>query len=226
MMKRQKYKRKSKSIPKMKSQLKRSRINLKTSCTMNKENRHVNIRSNKSRNKKKMEKMTSKSSINKNQLSKRPQTAMIKPNIEVKVKHTRSKSAKPKRSRRPSSMFLNSSATVSPKGCLKQKMIKNSDPVSRYKTMKDSWSNCKFLAQQKSVKEGRKLDLAGFNQWAKAMQNSSHKPVLKQVHRFINSNEAPTTNKRDDLRFLLRAKISQKDYMDRNMKLFYYGKLR
>ena len=226
-MRRNKRKRISKSHPKVKTQLKRNNINLKTSCTMHKENRHVNRQQSKSRNKKKVEKLTSKSSTYKKApVLKRPQTAIIKPKIEVKVKHARSKSAKPKRTRRPSSAFLNSSATVSPKGCLKDRMIKNSDPVSRYRTMKESWTNCRFLAQQKGIKEGRKLDLAGFNQWAKAMQNSSHKPLLKQVHRFINSNEAPTTSKRDDLRFLLRAKISQKDYMDRNMKLFYYGKLR
>ena len=101
-----------------------------------------------------------------------------------------------------------------------------SDPVSRYKSMRESWSSCRFLTQHKGTKEGRKLDLAGYNQWARAMQNSLHKPLLKQVHRFINSNEAPTTGKREDLRFWLRAKISHKDYMDKNMKPFYYGKLR
>lgn len=90
--------------------------------------------------------------------------------------------------------------------------------------MKNSWSNCKFLSQHKGTKEGRKLDLAGYNQWAKAMQSSQHKPVLKQVHRFINPVDAPTSNKRDDLRFQIRAKISQEDYLDKNMKLFHYSK--
>ena len=36
--------------------------------------------------------------------------------------------------------------------------------------------------------------------------------------------KAPTEDRRDDMRFQLRAKISQKDYCDKNMKNFHYNK--
>lgn len=36
--------------------------------------------------------------------------------------------------------------------------------------------------------------------------------------------KAPTEDRRDDLRFQLRAKISQKDYVDKQMKDFHYNK--
>jgi len=32
------------------------------------------------------------------------------------------------------------------------------------------------------------------------------------------------TDRRDEMRIALRAKISQKDYVDKDMKLFHYGK--
>ena len=39
---------------------------------------------------------------------------------------------------------------------------------------------------------------------------------------YINPNEPLASDKRDDLRFHLRAKMSQKDYVDDNMKYFHY----
>jgi hypothetical protein len=44
-----------------------------------------------------------------------------------------------------------------------------------------------------------------------------------QVHKFITNAKAPTEDRRDDLRFQLRAKISQKDYVDKQMKVFHYN---
>lgn len=45
-----------------------------------------------------------------------------------------------------------------------------------------------------------------------------------QVHKFLNTGaKAPTDDRRDDLRFQLRAKISQKDYVDKQMKAFHYN---
>ncbi len=96
------------------------------------------------------------------------------------------------------------------------KYNKKSDPVARYQQMQNSWS------KHKLSKGGRKLDLAGFNRWAKMVQSTPKKAVVKQVHRYINPNEPLASNKRDDLRFHLRAKMSQKDYVDSNMKYFHY----
>jgi len=38
----------------------------------------------------------------------------------------------------------------------------------------------------------------------------------------VPTGKGPTEDRRDDLRFQLRAKISQKDYVDKNMKAFHY----
>ena len=38
-----------------------------------------------------------------------------------------------------------------------------------------------------------------------------------------NKNAKALNDRRDDLRYALRAKISQKDYVDRDMKNFHYG---
>lgn len=35
--------------------------------------------------------------------------------------------------------------------------------------------------------------------------------------------KAPTEDRRDEMRFQLRAKISQKDYLDKNMRAFHYN---
>jgi hypothetical protein len=43
------------------------------------------------------------------------------------------------------------------------------------------------------------------------------------VHKYISAGKAPTDDRRDELRFQLRAKISQKDYVDRKMKAFHYN---
>ena len=46
------------------------------------------------------------------------------------------------------------------------------------------------------------------------------------VHKVMekNKNAKALNDRRDDLRYALRAKISQKDYVDRDMKNFHYGK--
>lgn len=202
----------------------RSHINLKTGNIDNKEN--VN-----SRNKKIEEKRTAPEAFPSKQANvglKRPGTAnKLRTSTGFKTAYTRPQTASSsKKQKRPSTAMMGTPSVFSSstKKSLKSKMIKKSDPVSRYQTMKNSWSKSKFLSQHKGTKQGRKLDLAGFNQWAKLVQNSQQKPVLKQVHRFINPNDTPTMNKRDELRFHLRAKISQEDYLDKDMKLFHYSK--
>ena len=57
-----------------------------------------------------------------------------------------------------------------------KKKPKKSDPVARYQQMQNSWKTSKFLKQSSGTKQGRKLDLAGFNQWKKIVQDSN-KPV-------------------------------------------------
>ena len=47
------------------------------------------------------------------------------------------------------------------------------------------------------------------------------------VHKVLAQNKnakALGNDRRDDLRYALRAKISQKDYVDKEMKNFHYGK--
>lgn len=47
------------------------------------------------------------------------------------------------------------------------------------------------------------------------------------MHKVLAANKnakALGVDRRDDMRYALRAKISQKDYIDKEMKNFYYGK--
>lgn len=45
-----------------------------------------------------------------------------------------------------------------------------------------------------------------------------------QVHKYISQQkQGPTEDRRDDLRFQLRAKISQKNYVNKEMRAFHYG---
>ena len=47
------------------------------------------------------------------------------------------------------------------------------------------------------------------------------------VHKLIAANKSSKalgTDRRDDLRYNLRAKLSSKDYMDKEMRQFYYQK--
>lgn len=73
-------------------------------------------------------------------------------------------------------------------------------------------------------KQGRKLDLEKFNKWSKMVRAFNDQMTVKKVHRVAVPNpKAPTDDRRDDLRFQLRAKISQKDYVDKQMKAFHYN---
>lgn len=156
---------------------------------------------------------------------KRPGTAKMRGNTGVSATYSRPQTAKStKTKKRPGTAFMSTASTFNSSKTLKTKKSKKSDPVSRYQSMQNSWNQSKFLSKNKGTKEGRKLDLAGYNQWAKVVQNSQVKPVVKQIHRYINPLEAPTTGKRDDLRFHLRAKMSQEDYVDDSMRYFHYTK--
>ena len=47
------------------------------------------------------------------------------------------------------------------------------------------------------------------------------------MHKVLAENKnskALGTDRRDEMRYALRAKISQKDYVDKDMKHFHYGK--
>lgn len=198
---------------------KRNHINLKTSQTDNKEN--IN-----NRNKDAEHRATMPNSVQNNRGSlKRPGTAKMKTTNGFRNTYSRPQTAKmPKGKKRPATALNSNSVFASNKKNLKTKMKKKSDPVSRYQQMQNSWSKNKFLSQHKGTKQGRKLDLAGFNQWARMVQSLNQKPVVKQVHRYINPNMPLASNKRDDLRFHLRAKMSQEDYVDKDMKHFHYQK--
>lgn len=157
----------------------------------------------------------------------RPGTAKMRPNNNMRKSYSRLQTAKPNsRPKRPSTAYMSTASTFNSTKSLKRRKVNKCDPVSRYQSMKNSWTNCKFLSQNKGTKEGRKLDLAGYNQWVKHTQNSQHKPVVKQVHRYINPLEAPTMNKRDELVYNLRAKLTNEDYVDGSMKYFHYTKPR
>ena len=100
------------------------------------------------------------------------------------------------------------------------KKNRKTDPVARYQQMQNSWNSSKFL-KKSGTKQGRKLDLEGFNQWKKIVQDSN-KPV-KQSRKIYAKKKAPTEKRRDNLRFNLRAKMSQEDYCDRDLKYFHYN---
>ena len=155
----------------------------------------------------------------------RPGTGKMRSTNNMRKSYSRPQTAKPsKGKKRPTTAFLSTASTFSSKKSLRTKKNKKSDPVSRYQSMKNSWTKSKFLSKNKGTKEGRKLDLAGYNSWIKYTHNSQHKPVVKQVHRYINPLDAPTMSKRDELRYHLRAKISNEDYVDRDMKMFHFSK--
>lgn len=195
----------------------RNHINLRTSQTDNKEN--VNNKNDELKPKSVMPNTIAAGSST----LKRPATAKMRTTNTIKNTYARPQTAKPKASKkRPSTGLSTKSGFGTQKG-LKTKMMKKSDPVSRYQAMQNSWTKNKFLSQHKGTKQGRKLDLCGFNQWARMVQSSNQKPVVKQIHRYINQNMPLASNKRDDLRFHLRAKMSQEDYVDATMKHFHYN---
>jgi len=200
---------------------KRNHINLRTQNNDNKEN--VNSK-NKIRGSH-MEMEIPQHDEYQREAVKRPSTAKMRSSTGFRNTYSRPQTAKvSKPSRRPASGMSKTSTFGSTKKNLKSKMKKKSDPVSRFQAMQNSWSKNKFLSKHKGTKQGRKLDLAGFNQWARMVQSTNHKPVVKQIHRYINPNVPLASNKRDDMRFHLRAKMSQQDYVDKDMKLFHYQK--
>lgn len=197
---------------------KRNHINLKTSAADNKENFN-------DRNKSLEDRALIPKGVIEQQKLQRPATAKMRSSVGFRNPYQRPQTAKPVQTKkRPTTAGLSTTSVFGSKKSLKTKMQKKSDPVSRYQSMQNSWSKNKFLKQHKGTKQGRKLDLAGFNQWARMVQSSQPKPVLKQVHKYINPNNPLASNKRDDLRFHLRAKMSQEDYVDKDMKYFHYTK--
>lgn len=213
----QKNKKEGKTTKAASSKQKRNHINLKTSQTdYNKEN--VNVK-----NKAMQERAIMPNALPVGSATiKRPSTAKMRNTNGFRNTYVRPGTAKPKCKKRPGTGLSSTSVYGNKKG-LKAKMMKKSDPVSRYQSMQNSWAKNKFLSKHKGTKQGRKLDLAGFNQWAKIVQSSNQKPVVKQIHRYINPNNPLASNKRDDLRFHLRAKMSQEDYVDSTMKHFHYN---
>lgn len=153
---------------------------------------------------------------------KRPQTA--KP-LENKENVENNKPAKkpfvPKQIARPMTAVSQKSTIVKKPVSKTQK--KKSDPVSRYQNLSNEWRSNHFL-KGNSNKEGRKLDLDRFHKWTTLVQTHNQQAHHKkgQVHKFIQPQKAPTEDRRDDLRFQLRAKISQKDYVNKEMKYFHY----
>ncbi|CDW87870.1 UNKNOWN [Stylonychia lemnae] len=101
---------------------------------------------------------------------------------------------------------------------------KKTDPVSRYQSLQNEWKTNSFLKQSNN-KQGRKLDLDRFHKWSSLVHahNSISQQKKGQVHKFIPNNKGPTEDRRDDMRFQLRAKMSQKDYVDKQMKVFHYN---
>ena len=113
---------------------------------------------------------------------------------------------------------------------------KKADPVARFQNMQNQWQRNSFLKSSDN-KQGRKLELDRFHKWSSLVHahNSQTTTYLTlfltylldfrkkgQVHKFIANGKAPTEDRRDDLRFQLRAKISQKDYVDKQMRAFHY----
>ena len=81
-------------------------------------------------------------------------------NPKVSVTQKRPGTAKSRGLKRPNSAYK---STYNKYGQFKPMKIKKSDPVSRYQSMQNSWKSSKFLRTHKGTKQGRKLDLAGFN---------------------------------------------------------------
>lgn len=104
---------------------------------------------------------------------------------------------------------------------------KKTDPVSRYQNLQNDWKK-NNLIKNGATKQGRKLELERFNKWSQACKAYNDHCTIKKgstVQQRQQNNQqvkAPTDNRRDDLRFQLRAKISQQDYVDRSLKNFHY----
>ena len=123
--------------------------------------------------------------------------------------------------RRPTTGMRPGTGYKAPRPATGKKKSKKSDPVARYQSMQNSWKSSKFLRANKGTKQGRKLDLAGFNQWKRIVQ-THNKPTKKPQRKVRAPKHGPTEDRRDDMRFHLRAKLSQPDYCDRDLKYFHY----
>lgn len=109
--------------------------------------------------------------------------------------------------------------------------MKKSDPVSRYQSLQHEWKKSKFL---KGGTQGRKLELDRFNKWRQLTDTANEKQAAKKgnVHRTLHKNQAmqerqpPVTHQshRDEMRFTLRSKIANQNYVDKSMKNFHYQK--
>ena len=60
-------------------------------------------------------------------------------------------------------------------------------------------------------------------QLCKTVSSNHHYYSKKGQHKVVTNGKAPTEDRRDDMRFQLRAKISQKDYVDKQMRAFHYN---
>ena len=100
-------------------------------------------------------------------------------------------------------------------------MKKKTDPVSRYQSMQNQWQRNNFLKSSDN-KQGRKLELDRFHKWSSVV-HAQNEPCKKKSQKQGPAVKGPTEDRRDDMRFQLRAKISQKDYLDKNMKVYHYN---
>lgn len=96
--------------------------------------------------------------------------------------------------------------------------------------MQNEWSKNDFL-KKTTGGNGRKLELDRFNQWRKLADDENKRILPKKtgtVHKVLaankNAHSKMGNDRRDEMRIALRAKISQKDYVDKDMKNFHYGK--
>jgi hypothetical protein len=97
---------------------------------------------------------------------------------------------------------------------------KKNDPVQKHQALKQAWKKQPGI----EGKQGRKLELDGFNKWAKMTHKHNASTQSKKTQRVTTTpyGVIPTENRRDDLRFELRAKISQPNYIDKDLKKFHF----
>jgi len=106
---------------------------------------------------------------------------------------------------------------------------KKNDPVSRYQSMQNEWSKNNFL-KKTTGGNGRKLELDRFNQWRKLVDDENKRiqpkkgSTVHKVQAAYKNAKALGSDRRDEMRIAPRAKLSQKDYVDKEMKHFHYGK--
>lgn len=89
--------------------------------------------------------------------------------------------------------------------------------------MQNQWKSNSFLKSSDN-KQGRKLELDRFHKWSSLVHAHNQQTTVKKgQHKVVTNGKAPTEDRRDDMRFQLRAKISQKDYVDKQMRAFHYN---